>query len=163
MPNRESHGEYVVDHETNGPESSRSHMWPLIIFFVIACIAMVAYGMYHSNQYEDELATHLTGQFHGVLAEQDWQRLYSEADPQFKEKYTETAAVAIFSSVSAHMGTPVSSKILSKSMQRGDGGSYMFATVESTFTNQAKAIEHLSWHETNGIFQLNDYSIQAEK
>jgi hypothetical protein len=154
---------YVVDDPTDSEIAQRpSHLWMLIFLVVVVSGAMVLYGLYSSNQYENQLATTLGAQFHGVLGEQDWQRLYTESDQGFKDKYNEDTAVEMFSSVSNQMGSPITSRVIGEHMKRAEDGSYLYATFETVFSNEQKAIEHITWHETYGIFKLSDYDVEPE-
>jgi hypothetical protein len=153
---------YVVDDINSEDDHSPTHIWLLIFVVVALSSLMVAYGLYSSNQRETDLANTLGSQFHGVLAEQDWQRIYSESDPAFKDKYSEESAIAMFSSVSIHLGAPATSTVIAKHMKRAQEGSFLYATFETSFTNEQRAVEHITWHETDGIFKLSDYDIVPE-
>jgi len=153
---------YIADQTDNGPEDRRSNIGLLIFILVLFSALMVAYGLYNSSQYETNLADKLEAQFHGVLAEQDLQRIYSESDQQFKKKYTQDSAVAMFANISTRYGTPGSSRVISKRMRRSTDGSYLYANFDTTFTTDQKAIERITWHETDGVFRLDDYDIEPE-
>jgi Protein of unknown function (DUF4019) len=153
-------GEYQIDQSQDEPEQSRSGIWLLILIVVLLSVIMVSYGVYHSNEYANDLSTTLLAQFHGILEEHDYQRIYSEADPEFKARNTPEAVNTMLSNITTRMGAPASSKIVSKNMERAEHGSYLHAKFETNFTNEQRAYEIITWHETDGIYRIYQYEIQ---
>jgi hypothetical protein len=152
--------EYFVDRTPSEDEPQSNGIWLLIAVVVALMVVMVGYGIYHSNEDADGLAQSQIAQFHGVLAERDYIRIYTEADSEFKQHNSQDAVVAELSNITNRLGAPASAKLISKHMERGDNGSYLHATFETSFTNEQRAKETITWHETDGIYRLFEYNIE---
>lgn len=122
---------------------------PLVILFC-SCI---------STRYLKTAQEALDG-FHGRLKEHQFEKILSEATPEFRRSIGEGSGRLFFSRVSNVLGSPVSSKPLGVRENHMPAGVFIQASYHTHF-EKGDAQEDITWRVEAGVVRLAGYQISS--
>ena len=106
---------------------------------------------------------HLDAELHNSIARGDWNGIYANADPGYREAVTLEKSTALFSTIVRKLGPPISSKQTSWNLNANTSGTILRSECETKFGKNASGVESIVWRKTGGTYRLLGYHINSDE
>jgi len=143
-----------------GIRERRKVHWGWIIFGVVLSVATITWFA-HMVLSGYRQASSLAEVLHSEMSKQDWDGIYRDASSQYRSDRSEEENRNLFAAIDRKLGHPVSTKQQNVFVNSDFSGTSITATFETTFSEDAKATEHLTWTSLGGRFRLAAYDVTS--
>lgn len=102
------------------------------------------------------------GKFHHALDAGNWQKLWSEADPDLRKASSREQFGKLLGAVHQKLGSVKESKQVGWNANSGTGGTFVTVTMQTTFQKGAGTEEFVYRKNGEGKLALAGYNIQSQ-
>ncbi len=104
----------------------------------------------------------LDSDLHSAMTRGDWQGIYANADPGYREGVTEQKSDTLFQTISRKLGAPVSSKETSWNINATPSGTFLRVQCDTKFAMNASGVETIVWRKSGDGYRLYGYHINSD-
>ncbi len=105
----------------------------------------------------------LVADIHSAMSRGDWKGIYAAADPELRAGTPEDKFGALFTAISKKLGDPVSFSSKGWNLDRASDGTFLKATCQTKFSNNASGTETFEWRKVDGKYLLFSYHIKSDQ
>ena len=127
---------------------------------LLVCVALPLSGCKELMEVSKE-GQRLDDQLHAAMSRGDWDGIYANADPQYREGATAEKSRAYLSAVVRKLGNPTASKQTSWTLNTNTSGTFLRSECETTFATQSTGTETIVWRKSDGVYRLFSYNINS--
>jgi len=99
---------------------------------------------------------------HSAMSRGDWKGLYDSADPDLRAGTPKDKFGALFTRIANKLGSPVSFKETGWNLDKSSDGTFLKATCDTKFSNNASGTETIEWRKVDGKYLLYSYHIKSD-
>ena len=90
----------------------------------------------------------LDADLHAAMTRGDWQGIYDNADPGFRENVPSEKSEILFTTLVKKLGAPVSSKETSWNRNADTAGTFLRVQCDTKFAQNASGVETIVWRRS---------------
>jgi hypothetical protein len=132
------------------------------LFVVIAALVGIGSVAFKSFAANGRVSTQLVGKLHDQMTKKDWDGIYADTAPRYREVMTRESHEAMFGGIDRKIGAPLSTTQVGIFMNTDASGQYLRGTFQTRFALDATATETITWKMVDGTYRIQAYKINSD-
>ncbi len=107
-------------------------------------------------------AARLGGELHQRIDEEQWDDIYAEADPKYKEAVEEEKSQALLQAIHRKLGNMTKITMDTWQIQTTTSGTFLRASFSTTYSTGATSRDSFVWRKDASTYRLVNWNINSE-